>query len=122
MKKSIILICFAIIMTYGKADPTHPYTGNEKIEIQGKLDINAGPDDLEVYIDDQTVYVYFNQDFGSVNVSLYGDMSGLIYSTVVNTSMQHLLVIPITSSSNNNYTILFSNTFGYAEGEFDREP
>jgi hypothetical protein len=49
-------------------------------------------------------------------------MSGLIYSTVVNTSMQHLLVIPITSSSNNNYTIVFSNTFGYAEGEFDREP
>lgn len=123
MKKSkiICIICFALLMVYGKAEPTDPPTGNEKIDLKGQLATSAGPDDVEAYVDSQAVYVYFNQNFGNVSVDLFNDTSGLIYSTVVNTSVQQLLVIPLSSAPSGTYTIELNTFFGHAEGEFGRE-
>ena len=120
MKKCILLICFALLATYGKTDPTHPFTGNEKIELQGKLDVHAGPDDVEAYFDDYAVYVFFYEDFGTVSVTLCSNASGLVYGTNINTSTQHYLMIPFSSYSGNTFTITLSNGTGYAEGEFNR--
>lgn len=122
MKKSkIFFICFALLMVYGKAEPTDPPTGNEKIDLKGQLATNAGPDDVVAYVDDAAVYVYFNQNFGNVSVDLFNDTSGLIYSTVVNTSVQQVLVIPLTGAPSGTYTIELNTVIGHAEGEFGRE-
>lgn len=123
MKKSkiIFILCFALFMVYGKAEPTDPPTGNEKIDLKGTLSTSAGPNDIEAYVSDAALYIYFHQNFGIVSVDLYNDTSGLIYSTVVDTSVQQVLVIPLSTAPSGTYTIELNTIFGYAEGEFGRD-
>lgn len=93
----------------------------ERIELKGRLDLNAGPDDIEAGVTEQTVYLYFNQSFGNVSVSLYNASGLLIYSSVVDTSMQQLVAVPIVSTESGTYTVVLNNTNGFAEGDFERQ-
>ena len=68
---------------------------------------------------DNAVYIGFNQDFGLVNISIYNSMGGLVYSAVVNTSVQQVVIIPITFATSGTYTVELSNAFGYADGNFE---
>ena len=88
--------------------------------MRGKLNYNAGPDDIEAGATDNAVYLYFNQNFGNVSISLYSPMGLLVYNSVVDTSMQQLVVIPIASSVSGTYTVVLDNANGYAEGDFER--
>ena len=92
----------------------------EQILLRGKLNYNAGPDDIEAGATDNAVYLYFNQNFGNVSISLYSPMGLLVYNSVVDTSMQQLVVIPIASSVSGTYTVVLDNANGYAEGDFER--
>lgn len=93
----------------------------EKIKLQGKLNYNVGPDDIEAGATETAVYIYFNQSCGNVNISLYNAEGNLCYSSVVNTGAQQMVVIPIMGNSNGTYTVVLDNANGYAEGDFERQ-
>ena len=96
--------------------------GYEELELQGSLMLNAGPNDIEAYVDGHYVYVEFHRDFGAVSITLY-DPNGLtIYNDVVNTTIQQLVVIPITALNEGIYTIILENAFGDADGDFEKQP
>lgn len=96
-----------------------PY-GAEEIDLHGQLDLNAGPNDIEAYLYQNSVYVYFHQSFGNVHITLYDPNGSIIYNDVVNTAVQQLVIIPITSQAEGNYTIVLENPSGYLDGDFEK--
>jgi hypothetical protein len=58
------------------------------------------------------------QLFYHLNISLYNAEGNLCYSSVVNTGVQQMVVIPIMGNSNGTYTVVLDNANGYAEGDF----
>ncbi len=122
MKRTILLLfAFVFCGAHGMktVQTSIPY-GAEEIQLQGKLDFNANPNDIEAYLYGNYVYVEFHRDFGAVSVTLYDPTSLVIYSDVVNTSVQQLVVIPIASLAEGIYTIVLENAFGYSDGEFEK--
>lgn len=93
----------------------------DKIELIGKLDLNAGPDDIEAGATQNNVYLYFNQSFGNVSITIYNDSGLLVYNSVVDTSMQQYVVIPILSTAPGTYTVVLDTANGYAEGDFTKD-
>ena len=94
--------------------------GWEEIELHGSLATLVGPNAIEAGASDDAVYIGFNQSFGNVNISIYNSLGGLVYSTVVNTDVQQVVIIPITSAASGSYTVELNNASGYADGEFDK--
>ena len=80
--------------------------------------LGIGPNAVVAGANDEAVYIGFNQDFGLVNISIYNSLGGLAYSAVVNTSVQQVVIIPITFATSGTYTVELSNAFGYADGDF----
>lgn len=99
----------------------HIPSGAEKIRLKGRLDVNAGPDDIEAGATETAVYLYFNQSFGNVSITIYNDSGLLVYNSVVDTSMQQYVVIPILSTAPGTYTVVLDNANGYAEGDFTKD-
>ena len=93
--------------------------GYEEIELRGTLATNVGPNAIVAGANDDAVYIGFNQDFGNVNISIYNGMGNLVYSTVVNTTVQSVVIIPFSNASG-SYTVELTNAEGYAEGDFER--
>ncbi len=80
-----------------------------------------GPNTIVAGASDDAVYIGFNQDFGNVNISIYNGMGGLVYSTVVNTSVQSVVIIPFTSAASGSYTVELNSADGYADGDFEKD-
>jgi hypothetical protein len=134
MKKKVLLLagfCAVGLCTWeaqGKTIEKAPFyfnNGNknmpnefELINLMGDLLFGVSPNAIEAGANDEAVYIGFNQDFGLVNISIYNSMGGLVYSAVVNTSVQQVVIIPITFATSGTYTVELSNAFGYAEGDF----
>ena len=93
----------------------------DKIDLMGDLLMNVSPNAIVAGASNDAVYIGFNQDFGNVNISIYNGMGGLVYSTVVNTSVQSVVIIPFTSAASGSYTVELSNADGDAEGDFDKD-
>lgn len=93
--------------------------GYEVIVLHGDLATNVGPNAIVAGASDDAVYIGFNQDFGNVSISIYNSIGGLIYNTVVNTAVQSVVIIPITTVVSGTYTVELNNATGYAEGDFD---
>ncbi len=91
------------------------------IELQGSLMYGVSPNAIEAGFNDNSVYIQFNQNLGNVTVSVYNPNGLTIYSGVVNTAVQQLLVVPMTFSSEGAYTIYLENTTGYADGDFEKQ-
>lgn len=106
------------ILINNSTKDNHIPSGAEAIVLRGKLDCNPGPDDIEAGATATDVYIYFNQNYGNVCISLYNPSRVIIYSTIVNTSTQQMVIIPITNISIGTYTLELSNTSGYAIGDF----
>ena len=96
--------------------------GYEQIELRGSLMLNAGPTAIEVGVSDDAIYVQFNQNFGNVTVTIYDPNGLIIYSDMVNTAVQQLLVIPVSLNNEGIYTIVLENATGYADGDFEIQP
>ena len=95
--------------------------GYDVIVLHGTLMFGINPNSIVAGASDDAVYIGFNQDFGLVNISIYNSMGGLVYSAVVNTSVQQVVIIPITFATSGTYTVELSNAFGYADGDFEHE-
>ncbi|MBQ8957019.1 MAG: DUF3244 domain-containing protein [Bacteroidales bacterium] len=82
--------------------------------------LGVGPNAVVAGANDNAVYIGFNQDFGNVSISIYNEAGLVVYSTVVNTSVQQEVIIPFTSAASGTYTLELSSTNGYADGDFDK--
>lgn len=124
MKKAItLLIVIAACCVYGmEITKTSIPHGAEEIVLHGLLETNAGPEDVEAYIDGDFLYVSFHRSFGNVSITLYNPNNLIIYSGVVNTAVQQLLVIPVSLNDEGIYTIVLENATGYADGDFEKQP
>ncbi len=97
-----------------------PPQGFEKIDLHGDLMLNHGPNAVVAGANENSVYIGFNQDFGNVSISIYNAAGNLVYSTVVNTSVQQVVIIPFTSAASGTYTVELSSANGYADGDFNK--
>ena len=135
MKKTLILICLCALNLFtwqaqavntkplpiNKWEIADPPQGFEKITLLGELLLNVGPNAIVAGASDDAVYIGFNQDFGNVNISIYNGMGGLVYSTVVDTNVQSVVIIPFTSAASGSYTVELNSADGYADGDFEKE-
>jgi hypothetical protein len=103
------------------AEIADPPQGYEEIDLRGSLMYGIGPNAIVAGASDDAVYIGFNQSFGNVNISIYNGMGGLVYSTVVNTSVQSVVIIPFTSAASGSYIVELNSADGYAEGDFDKD-
>lgn len=94
-------------------------TGYDVINLHGELMYNIGPNAIVAGANDNSVYIGFNQSFGNVNISIYNGMGGLVYSTVVDTSVQSVVIIPFTNAASGTYTVELNSADGYADGDFE---
>lgn len=101
-------------------DIEDPPPGYEKINLQGSLMYGINPNAIVAGASNDDVYIGFNQVFGNVNISIYNETGGLIYSTVVNTDMQSTVIIPFSFAAKGTYIVELSNVAGYADGDFER--
>lgn len=92
------------------------------IELSGNLVLNAGPNAVEAGFNETSVYIQFNQNLGYVSVTVINPYGLTIYTGVVNTAVQQLVVIPVSLSAEGIYTIVLDNTSEYAEGDFEILP
>ena len=99
------------------ADPPQGY---EKINLQGTLMYGINPNAVVAGASDNAVYIGFNQDFGNVSITIYNGAGLVVYSTVVDTSVQQVVIIPITTAASGSFTVVLDNANGYAEGDFER--
>lgn len=133
MKKNIVLILFmgfialnatatqvAFFETFPVSDEANNMpNGFDKINLLGTLMLGVGPNAIEAGASDNAVYIGFNQSFGNVNISIYNSIGSLVYSTVVNTDVQQIFIIPFSGIASGTYTVELNNADGYAEGDFE---
>ena len=94
------------IHNMGRSMP-HEYN---KIELHGELATLVGPNAIEA-----------GQSFGNVSISIFNSMGGIVYNTVVNTDVQHVVIIPFANVASGSYIVELSNANGYADGDFDHD-
>ena len=132
MKKSILILAslfalnlcaweaqannFRHVLTINNVDNLP--TGVEKIDLKGKLNMNAGPDDIVAGVDANSVYIHFNQSFGNVSITICNEMGQTVYNTVVNTAVQQTFIIPFSGMNNGLFTLSIDNAVGFVEGDF----
>ena len=95
--------------------------GIERIELHGDLMRGINPNAIEAEVTDNAVYIHFNESFGNVSITIYNSDNLVFYSTVVDTAIQQVVIIPITTATADTYTVVLDNANGYAEGEFDHD-
>ena len=93
----------------------------DRVELHGDLATSVGPNAIEAGASDDAIYIGFNQSFGNVDISIYNDMSNLVYRTIVNSDAQPVVIIPFVGFASGSYTIELNNANGYAEGDFEHE-
>lgn len=104
-----------------KGEITDPPQGFEKIYLMGDLLYNTAPNAIVAGASDDAIYIGFNQSFGNVCISIYNDMSNLVYRTVVNSDAQPVVIIPFVGFASGNYVVELDNANGYAEGDFEHD-
>ncbi len=102
-----------------KCEMADPPQGYEKINLQGTLLYGIDPNAIVAGASDNDIYIGFNRSFGNVNIFIYNDMGIIVYSTVVNTDVQQVVIIPFTNA-NGSYIVELSNANGYVDGDFER--
>ena len=93
----------------------------DRVELHGDLATSVGPNAIEAGASDDAIYIGFNQSFGNVDISIYNDMSNLVYRTIVNSDAQPVVIIPFVGFASGSYTIELNNANGYAEGDFEHD-
>ncbi len=121
---AIGLCTWAPTVTSATIPVTNEYSnvphGYDEIVLSGQLMLSAGPNAIVAGEKDDEVYIQFNQSFGNVNIAIFNSNGQQVYSTVVDTSIQQVVIIPFTNTAVDTYTIELNQANRYAEGEFER--
>ncbi len=91
--------------------------GLEKIILQGELMYSVGPNAIDAGVSKDAIYIEFKQSCGNVDIFIYNENGQQIYGTTVNTSVQQMVIIPISNTTDNGYSVMLSNANGCAEGD-----
>lgn len=94
-------------------------TGFEVIELQGSLMYGVSPNAINAGANRNSVYLHFSRSFGNVNVRIYNESGSLVYNSIVDTSAQQTVIIPLAGNSNGTYAVELDNANGFAEGYFE---
>lgn len=94
-------------------------TGLEQIFLQGTLMYGVAPNVIVAGANENSVYLHFSRSFGNVNVRIYNDSGLLVYTSIVDTSAQQTVIIPLVGNSNGTYAVELDNANGFAEGYFE---
>lgn len=78
------------------------------------------PNAISAGVNDNSLYLRFNRSFGNVDIKIYNATGSLVYNSVVNSSVQQTVVVPILGTTSGNHTVVLTNANGYAEGDFER--
>lgn len=113
------LVASSVTETYLKTEKEVGPDGDEKIEIRGTWSMTS-ESAITAKAGHNTVCLTFTQNIGHVNVSLYDGNGNLVYSGMVDTSAQRVVVIP-AGNSEGRCTLVVENASGYAEGDFERK-
>lgn len=89
----------------------------EEIELRGDLMNSVGPNAINAGLGKDAIYIQFNQSCGCIDIFIYNENGQQIYCSNVNTSVQQMIVIPITNITDSSFFIVLSNATGNAEGE-----
>lgn len=131
-KKTLILTIFYVIglciwiptitsattpVAYESSNVPHGY---DEIVLRGQLMLGVGPNAIEAGASDDEIYIQFNQSFGSVSITIYNSSNLVVYSTVVDTSVQQVAIIPFANASADAYTMVLNHADDYAEGDFEK--
>ncbi len=95
--------------------------GYDVIVLHGTLMFGINPNSIVAGASDDDIYIGFNEDLGNVNISIYNGAGILVYSTVVNTSVQQVVIIPFTSAASGSYIVELNSADGDAEGDFEKD-
>lgn len=117
----IILICLCTLFIKATCKSSDPPSTSEQIHLHGTLDFSISQDNVEAFVDENAVYVCFRRSFGYVTVSIYNPTGLTIYCSVVNTTVQQQLIIPISLNNEGIYTLVLENATGYADGDFEKQ-
>ena len=125
MKKLITQLVIGCLLSvaigYIAYEPQDDNPPNQStILLQGSLDTNAGPNDVEAYVDEYNIYINFHRSFGNVNITLYNPFGLTVYHDVINTNIQNLVVIPISGLPEGTYTIVLEKNSNYLDGDFEK--
>lgn len=135
MKKIALIVCMLCVLSFctwqaqavnmkplliTTMDIADPPQGFERIDLIGDLLHNIGPNAIIAGANENSVYIHFNQSFGNVNICIFNASGNLIYSNIVDTSVQQTLFIPISNVVSGTCTVILNNANGYAEGNFER--
>ena len=93
----------------------------DEIVLKGSLMLNAGPNAFDAGVNENSVYIRFNQNLGYVSVTIINPYGWTIYNDVVNTAVQQVLVVPISFTAEGIYTIILDNADDNAEGDFVKD-
>ena len=96
-------------------------TGFEKITLQGTLMYGNNPNAIVAGANESSVYIHFNQSFGNVSITITNETGHTVYYTVVDTSVQQTVIIPLTNAASGIYTVSLDNANGFAEGDFEHD-
>ena len=94
-------------------------TGYEVFELRGDLMLGIGPNAINAGANRNSVYLHFSRSFGNVNVRIYNESGSLVYNSIVDTSAQQTVIIPLAGNSNGTYAVELDNANGFAEGYFE---
>ncbi len=89
----------------------------EKIELKGDLMYSVGPNAINAGASKDAIYIEFKQSCGNVDIFIYNENGQQIYGTTVNTSVQQMVIIPFSNTTDNGYSVMLSNANGCAEGD-----
>jgi uncharacterized membrane protein len=92
----------------------------ERIELHGDLMLNVGPNAIEAGANDDVVYIQFNQSFGNVSIAIFNSNRQQVYSTVVDTYIQQVVIVPFSFAVADAYTVTLNHADNYAEGDFEK--
>ena len=95
--------------------------GWEEIELRGDLATSVGPNAIEAGANDDAIYIHFNQNLGNVSIKICNTTGVFVYNTVVNTDVQHTIIIPFSNAASGSYIVELSNATGYAEGDLEND-
>lgn len=94
-----------------------------KIVLAGKFDDEGirtdGGSDVVVTEQDDELHVVFNEEVGVVEISICNHHEEVCYNTVVDTSFQSFLSIPVDSLECGTYTLSLDNGEGVISGTFE---
>ena len=103
-----------------KWEIANPPQGYEEINQQGTLMYGIGPNAVVAGANENSVYIGFNQSFGIVSIRIYNESGNIVYSTMVDTTVQQVVIIPFANAASGSYYVELSNAFGLADGDFER--